>query len=375
MTACNIAAGLGDTAAGILDERADAQIRADLGGLLTLGKLAVAVVHHDHSLGIAGLYSLDHLCDLLHGVGGAQGVAAGALNVRDFHAGLLHSLGDGGQIGHTVFQQIHLRVIDAVILQRADALLAADADDFLEGIIGSAGDGKQRIAGAQNAKQRNGQRMGTGNKVMTNQRILGAEHICVNGIQCISAAVTVAVAGGTVQERLADAVLLERGKHLQLVVLSDGIQLLQRGTNGLLRFQGSFLDKGVYAEKFVGIHRYYVLLFYIDDRPAAGCFKSDPVIKPCRPLVRSKKNGRFAPLHKLPDTPSGQQRGISLSPCGGNRGNRADQSVVRRQCRDSRSRLFSDGAEPSGIVVAQMERITEPFLILRSSREFRVAFL
>ena len=61
----NIAAGGGNAAAGVFDKAARDQIRAHCQGLTGLGKLAVAVVHKHHNIGVGSLGGFYHLLDLL----------------------------------------------------------------------------------------------------------------------------------------------------------------------------------------------------------------------------------------------------------------------------------------------------------------------
>ena len=131
--AADVAADGGQTAAGILDQGAHHHIRPHVGGLHGFHKFAVAVVHHDLHIGLAGLAEGNQLADLCHGEGGPGGVALGALNGNE-----LGFFVDGGPnsivVKFAAGEQIHLPVGNPVLCQGAGAF--PDADDLLQGVVG-----------------------------------------------------------------------------------------------------------------------------------------------------------------------------------------------------------------------------------------------
>ena len=118
LPAADIAAGGSQTATQILNEASHHYIGPHIRGFLPLHQLAVAVIHHADDVGLTALAEGDQLTDLLHGEGGAGGVALGALDG--------HQLGffvDGGPdavvVKAAVRKQIYLAVADAVFPQGA----------------------------------------------------------------------------------------------------------------------------------------------------------------------------------------------------------------------------------------------------------------
>ena len=72
----DISARRRNAAAGIFDERAGDQIRAKIGRLYNIRKLAVAVIDHNDRRGIDGLYRGAYFAYLLHGERGPVLIAA-----------------------------------------------------------------------------------------------------------------------------------------------------------------------------------------------------------------------------------------------------------------------------------------------------------
>ena len=142
--AADVAAGGGQTAAGVFDETAHDHVRTHVGRLPQLGELAVAVVHHADHVRLAPLAEGDELADLVHGEAGAGGVALGALDGNELGLGA-----DGGAdavvVEAAVRQQIHLPVGDAVLFERAGG--GTDTDDLLQRVIGAAHRAQQLVAG------------------------------------------------------------------------------------------------------------------------------------------------------------------------------------------------------------------------------------
>src|SRR5699024_3143763 len=131
--AADVPADGGQPAAGVFDETAYSHVRPHVGGLDDIHKLTVAVVHHADHVGLYGFAEPDQLPDLLHGEGGAGGVALAALD-GDELGSLVDGRADGRVVEGAVGQQVRLPVGDAVLRQGAGG--GADADDLLEGVIG-----------------------------------------------------------------------------------------------------------------------------------------------------------------------------------------------------------------------------------------------
>lgn len=82
------------------------------------------------------------------------------------------------------------------------------------------------------------------------QRSLCMEHIRENLLDCVSAGVIVAVTGRPAKVHVPNPVLLERGKHLILIVRHDIIQRRKLPRNLLLRLRDHIQHLRVYV-KFV----------------------------------------------------------------------------------------------------------------------------
>ena len=191
-TADNITAGRSQAAAQILNQRACHQVSANLGRLLLLDKLAVAVVDKADNIRVSFLSSTADTADFsdVNSLAFAA-VAAGALNMNH------RSLG-----GNSIFYSLQVNMIAghrqllvgyAQINQRAGSFNRR-ADNSLHSVIRSTGYGNQLIACAQVAQQSNCQRMSTADELRTHQCSLGFEQLGVNQIQSIAAHITVAVA-------------------------------------------------------------------------------------------------------------------------------------------------------------------------------------
>ena len=126
--ACDIAAGGGNAAAGVLDEAAHHEVCTGLAGFFLLGELAVAVVHKDDDVGVSSAGGVGHLADGVEVEGVALQVAAAALDVADLRA--RGFLGDELIVRGKVGLQRGLVVLDAVIHQGSGAFaLAIQTDD------------------------------------------------------------------------------------------------------------------------------------------------------------------------------------------------------------------------------------------------------
>ena len=216
----NVAAGGGDAAAGVLDETACHDVRTEGYRLGGLGELAVAVVHKDHSVGVSPAGGVGHLLNRRQAKGVALGVAAAALNVH--HCRGLGLLGNQVIVGRKVRQQRALVVVYAELPQRTAALARiTDADDAFQRVIGAAGGGQQGIAGAQQAKQRHGQRVCAAHKLWAHEGGLGPHAAGKDLFQLVAAVVPHAITAGPPEMPRLDAAVGEGTQHFQLVVVAN----------------------------------------------------------------------------------------------------------------------------------------------------------
>ena len=142
LRAADVAADRGKATAGVFDKAADDHVCAKVTRLVRLDKFAVAVVDHNDDIGAQLFAERDGLADGIDRDRRARAVALGALDVDELRLIVQRAL-DGGEIKAAVFEQIDLRIADAVLLERARAF--ADADDLFERVVGLAGDGEQLI--------------------------------------------------------------------------------------------------------------------------------------------------------------------------------------------------------------------------------------
>ena len=163
MLAGDVAAGVGNARAGVFNEGADYQIRANVGGFKLIHKFAVAVVTDADGGGVCFANYGKNLSDYVDGKAGAGGIAAAALNVGHFCAA--NRRGNGVKIHAAVRQHGQLFINYAEFLQRADALAV---DNALQGVIGRSGKGNHNISGAQNAEKRGGNCVGAAHKIVAN---------------------------------------------------------------------------------------------------------------------------------------------------------------------------------------------------------------
>ena len=126
---------------------------------------------------------------------------------------------------HKTADDILANFTDAEIDQRART--CGDTDHGLDGVVGRTGHRNHFITRAQYAEQRDSQRMGAAQKVLTRQGVLRVKNIGVDLIERISAAVVIAVACRAGKHRLADVVFLKRLEHFLLVKLFDPLDLFE----------------------------------------------------------------------------------------------------------------------------------------------------
>ena len=222
-TTDNITAGRSQTAAKIFNQRACHQVSANLGRLLLLDKLAVAVVDKADNIRVSFLSSTADTADFrnINSLTFAA-VAAGALNVNHRSLGgnsLLNSLQVDMVAGHR-----QLLVSYAQVNQRAGSFNRR-ADNSLHSVIRSTSYGNQLIACAQVAQQRNCQRMSTADELRTNQCSLGFEQLGIDQIQSVTAHITVAVASSRLQVVVGNHVITESRNNLFSIVQSCCFQL------------------------------------------------------------------------------------------------------------------------------------------------------
>ena len=220
LTARNVAARRGDAAAGVLDETARHDVRAEGDGLGGLGELAVAVVHENHRVRVGFACGVRDLLNRGKVKRIALGVAAAALDV--YHRGGLGLLGDQVIVGGEVRQQRALVVVHAKLPQRAAALArVSDADDAFQRVIRAARGGQQGVAGAQQTEQRDGQCVGAAHELRAHQCGLGPHAAGKDLLQLVAAVVPDAVAAGPPEMPCLDAAVGEGAQHFELVVVAD----------------------------------------------------------------------------------------------------------------------------------------------------------
>ena len=193
-TAGHIAAAGSQTAAGVLDEGGGHQVSAAGHRLHLADKLAVAVVHQRHDVGVDRLDGLAQVTDLLRRQGFAHAVAAGTLDEHAGHGGILHRLQNGGQVGCAVLEGYFL-VADAVVGKGAGDI-ATLADDGLQRVIHAAGDGHHGLTGPHTGKHGAGDGVGAVDERSAHQRSFTAKHPGIDALQLVPAHVVVAIAGG-----------------------------------------------------------------------------------------------------------------------------------------------------------------------------------
>ena len=213
----NIAAGRGQSAARIFDQRPCNDVRADLRRLDILDELTVAVIHHDRSLRVCLPHGLADLPDLRAGQGLAHRITAAALDEHQLDVLVLCRLGDRGQVGRAVLE-VNLLVADAVALHAA-AVVAGDR--VLERVIGGTGDRKHGIPGLDRGKHGAGQRVCAVDKADAHERSLGAENVRINVVERVAAVVVVTITGCPGEQVVRHAVFGKCRKHLFGIPVAD----------------------------------------------------------------------------------------------------------------------------------------------------------
>ena len=163
--------------------------------------------------------------------------------------------------GH-IRQQRCLIVQDAIIHQSAGALaLAIQTNDPLQGIVGTAGGGQQRVTRTQQAEQRHCQGVGAAHELTAHQRILTAHHLRKDLFQLGTARIPQAIPGST-QHICGGHLGIGKGpQHLELVIVPDLLCMAEIGLaqlHGLL-VQGQHL--GFKIKKLVQHSIYGSFLF------------------------------------------------------------------------------------------------------------------
>ena len=151
-----------------------------LNRLGSIGKFAIAVIHHDNDIRIAAACQLCHLFNLCKRKCRTQCVTSRTLNVSDFCTS--NRFWDCIIIRCAIFQQWNFVISYAVIHQRTIALVSSQSNDTFQGIIRSACDGNHFIPCPQNTEQSNRQSVCSRNKIVPNQSIFCTECFCDNFI-------------------------------------------------------------------------------------------------------------------------------------------------------------------------------------------------
>ena len=226
-TACNIAAGRGQTAARVLDERACDDVRTDLCRLDLLGEFAVAVIDHDGRSRIDLTHGLADFADFLNGKRLADAVAAAALNEYQLDILICRRCLDGRQVRLAVLE-VNLLVADAVAFHTA-AVIAGDG--VLQRVIRRSGNGQHGVAGLDGGEHRAGQRVCAVHKADAHECGLSTENIGVDFVERITTVVVVAIAGRTGKQVVGYTVLRKCRQHLLGVAVTDLLETLEIRTD------------------------------------------------------------------------------------------------------------------------------------------------
>ena len=226
-TACNIAAGRGQAAARVLDERACDDVRTDLRRLDLLSKFAVAVIDHDGRGRVDLAHGLTNFADFLDRKRLADAVAAAALDKHQLDILICRRCLDGRQVRLAVLE-VNLPVADAVALHAA-AVIAGDG--VLQRVIRRSGDGQHGVAGLDGGKHRAGERVCAVYKADTHECGLGAENIGVDLVERVTAVVIIAVAGRAREQIVGYSVLRKCRQHLLGVAVTDLLETLEIRTD------------------------------------------------------------------------------------------------------------------------------------------------
>ena len=248
--ACNVAAGGGNAAAGILDQAAHHKVGSHLAGLLRLGKLTIAVIHKDDDLRIRRAGGIGDLFDGIQVKRRALQITAAALDMAYFGPrGLFcNEVVVRGKIG----LEGRFVVLHAVIHQRAGAFaFAVQADHALQRIVGAAGSGQQGVPRVQQAEQCHGQRMGAALELAAHQSVLGPHHLSKDLFQLGAAGIPQAVSGGAQHIGGGHLGVGKGFQHLELVIVPDLLHVAEIGPAKLHGFFIQRQDFGFVIEKVV----------------------------------------------------------------------------------------------------------------------------
>ena len=153
VSARNISARGGNSAAGVFNKRAGNNIRANLARLLLFGKFTVAVIHHYNALRGDLTHNVAQLADFLYCKAGSCAVPARALNVRHFVGICGKLLFYCRFIGRAVGQQRYFVVFNPEI-SKGTVCLFVNSENARNGVVRSARKHQNLIARAQKPEKR-----------------------------------------------------------------------------------------------------------------------------------------------------------------------------------------------------------------------------
>ena len=125
-----------------------------------------------------------------------------------------------------------MAVGDAKFGQRAAG--RAQTDHLVKRVIGLAGDREHGVAGAQDAKEHGGQRMGSAEHKVAHKRVLRAEGRGIDPVDHRAAPVVVAISRGTHKVRVADGAGAKGIVHFLRVDARNAFNLSKAGRNARL---------------------------------------------------------------------------------------------------------------------------------------------
>ena len=152
-----------------------------MGGLLFLHEFAVAVVHQNGRVWIGPADDDTHLPDLVHRKGRPGGVAFGPLDEHHLHSWVGGGTGQPLQVWGVLRRQLHLAILNAVILQGAPPLVR-DTDHPQQGVVGGAYGGQQHVPRQQSPVQGRGDGVGAVDKADTHQGVLRTEELRIDPV-------------------------------------------------------------------------------------------------------------------------------------------------------------------------------------------------
>ena len=259
LRAADVAADGRESAARILDERADNHVRADVAGLNRLDKFAVAVVHHADDAGTDALHKGNQLANLLDRERRAGRVTLAALDGDELGA-LVDGVFNALVVDGAVLKQRNLCIADTVFLQRTGAF--ADADDFLQRVIRTADRGEQLVARQQVCAQCDGQRVRSAGNLRTDQRGFRMEAVGVDALERVASDVVVAIARCAGKAADVDAVFLHGGENLRLIILGDAVNFIKARAQRSQNIFAEAVDGFRNAELFKNIILIHCLLLH-----------------------------------------------------------------------------------------------------------------